>query len=108
MRRAIYRYLVFSNVIAAVLLLFSFEPLSETAEVANDKAVPILKQMHGDHDQQLGYVEHMLASTHTQASRTRTVVRIIAAWLLVNAGVCWWCFREQHRVGETESTAPPK
>ena len=108
MQRAIYRYLVFSNVIAAVLLLFSFEPLSETAEVANDKAVPILKQLHGDHDQQLGYVEHMLASTQTQASRTRTVVRIIVAWLLVNAAVSWWCFRGQRPVGENEPTTPAK
>jgi hypothetical protein len=63
--------------------------------------------LHGDHDQQLGYIEHMIASTQTQASRTRTVVRIIVVWLLVNAAVSWWYFRRRHRAGGTvPSTAP--
>lgn len=108
MRQIIAKYLIFSNVVAAVLLLVSFEPLSETAEVGNEKAVPILKQLHDDHDQQLGYVEHMLATIESQALRTRMVIRMIVVWLLVNAVVSWRCSSRQRRSCEPEPTAAPK
>ena len=108
MRQIIAKYLIVSNVVAAVLLLVSFEPLSETAEVANEKAVPILKQLHNDHDQQLGYVAHMLATTESQALRTRMVIRIIVVWLLVNAVVSWRCSSRQHQAGQPEPPIPPK
>lgn len=89
MQRWIYNFFVLGNLVAAVLLIFSFEPLSETVEVANEKAIPILRQLPDQHDQQVNYVERMLASMQTRATRARTVVRLIAAWLLVNAGFYW-------------------
>jgi hypothetical protein len=101
MRRFIFKYLVVSNVLAAVLLLISFEPLSETTDVAYEKVPPLLKQLTGDHDQQLGYVEHMLSTAQLQASRTGMVIRIVVIWLLANAVVLWRCFSTQTQSYET-------
>ena len=115
-------YLLLSNVVVGVLLIVTFEPLSETTEVINQNAVPLLKPLHEDNDKQLqagndkrlhndndqafAYIERMLAKAQTEALRIRMEVRIIAAWFLVNAVLSWWCFVRQHRAGVTEpSTA---
>jgi hypothetical protein len=78
--------------VAAVLLILSFEPLSEKIGSINYGVTPLLKQLP---PQQVGYVERMLSSADTQARRTRTVVQAVGAWLVVNAALLWWATKGQ-------------
>ena len=100
-----YLYFAFTNVIAAVLVLFSLEPLSETVEVTNEKALPILNQMRGEHEQQIDYVERMIASIQSTMTHTRTVIRVVAVWLCINAAFSWWCIGRQKRVRLTNGVS---
>lgn len=118
MQRTIKTYLVFSNIVAAILLIVIFEPLSETVEVVNEKAVPMLKQLqeptdqqpqaandqrhHDDNEQALAYLDRMLAKAQTRAARIKIELRVIAAWLLANAIVLWW------RIGRVDGAAATK
>jgi hypothetical protein len=102
-------YVLISNVVVAILLIVAFEPLTETVEVINQNAVPMLKQLHErtdkdvranneegprrDTGQTFAFIERLLAQAQTEASRTKAVLRILVPWLLLNAAVSWWCFR---------------
>jgi hypothetical protein len=113
MQRMIKAYLFLSNVVAAVLLIVTFERLSEAIEVINWHAVPVLKQthdgnakqvhvgggqqLHNDDERALASLGRILAKAQAEAMRTRTEVRIIAAWFIGNVVLGWWCFGRQPR-----------
>lgn len=114
MQSAIKTYFLVSNIVAAILLILAFEPLSETVEVINENAVPMLKQLQERYDehvqanseqrlrsdsgQAFAYIERLLTKAQTEALHTRTGLKIIVPWLLINSAVSWWCFRRQHGV----------
>ena len=114
MQRTIKAYLIISNVVAAVFLAFTSERFNEGVEVIKWYASPVLTQIRDDNAKQVhvnegeqhngdemarGSFARILAKVQTQAIRAMTEVRIIAAWLLVNAVLLGWFLGRRQRAG---------
>ena len=105
MPSSICKYFVVCNLLLALLLIFSFSPLSETVEVVSEKTAPVLKQLN---NQNAALVAHLLDSIRAESGRARAAVWVAFAWLLVNAAVSFWLQRKIRGDEKSSDHGPAK
>jgi len=97
------RYLIFSNLISALLLLIYSIPVTAFCERTGGKLIGTLKELNDPH---VSLVENLLRMMQWKINSAGWVALLLLAWLTVNAFVCFRSIRacrEQSAPGQSQS-----
>ena len=93
MKSKCFKIVCLFNALVAVILIFTFEPLHESVEVAN---AGIGRILDGASQQQIQHAEQVLGDIQTKSSHVRVWIRILSGLLIINTfGL--WIFSERSR-----------
>jgi len=85
------RALAVVNLLLAVSLLLTMEPVQEGVEVLNSGGVAALESVEQNHSQLRQYLRRLFSELQDETTRASYMSRIGAAFLAINSCALWLC-----------------